>query len=44
MGEYLGEQVRTGRINYEDAVRMYPEYKPEIDRYLEEYTYIEIEN
>ena len=43
MGEYLGEQVRIGRITYEEATRLYPEYKDDIDKYIENYSYIEID-
>ena len=44
MGEYLAEQVRCGRFTYNEIVQMYPQYKDDIDKYLEEYSYIEIED
>ena len=44
MGEYLAEQVRCGRFTYNEIVQMYPQYKDDIDKYLEEYNYIEIED
>lgn len=44
MGEYLGEQVRVGRLTYEEAIKLYPEYKDDIDQYIENYNYIEIED
>ena len=43
MGEYLGEQVRIGRLSYELAVKLYPQYKEEMDEYLKKYSYIDTE-
>ncbi len=44
MGEYLAEQIRIGRLDYQKTVNSFPEYKPEIDAYLEKYSYIEEED
>ena len=43
MGEYLAEQIRIGRLEYNQAIKLYPEYKEDIDNYLKKYSYIEIE-
>lgn len=44
MGEYLAEQIRIGRLDYNQAVKLYPQYKEDIDKYLQNYSYIEIED
>lgn len=43
MGEYLAEQIRIGRLDYNKAIKLYPEFKEDIDNYLKKYSYIEIE-
>lgn len=43
MGEYLAEQIRMGRLDYKQAIKLYPQYKDDIDKYLQNYSYIEIE-
>lgn len=43
MGEYLAEQIRRKEMTYKDAIRIFPEFKPEIDKYLEKFSYMEIE-
>lgn len=44
MGEYLAEQIRCKILDYNEVIKMYPEYKDDIDQYLEDYSYIEIED
>lgn len=44
MGEYLAEQIRMGKLEYEKAIKLYPQYKEDIDVYLKKYSYIEIED
>lgn len=43
MGEYLAEQIRMGLLDYTKTVNSFPDYKEEIDKYLERYNYIEVE-
>ena len=43
MGQYLAEQIRIGRLDYQKTINSYPEYKEDIDNYLEKYSYIEVE-
>lgn len=43
MGEYLAEQIRIGRFEYQNIIHLYPQYKEDIDNYLKQYSYIDIE-
>lgn len=32
--KYLARQIKTGKLNYNDVVEKYPQYKAEIDEIL----------
>ncbi len=40
MPEYLAEQIRVGALDYTKIVNMYPEYKDDIDQYLNNFNLI----
>lgn len=34
MAKYLASQIKKGKLNYDDVVAKYPQFKEEIDRIL----------
>ena len=34
MAKYLASQIKKGKLNYDDVVTKYPQFKEEIDRIL----------
>lgn len=34
MAKYLARQIKMGKLDYEDVIAKYPEFKDEIDRLL----------
>ena len=36
MAEYLARRIYIGKLNYDDVINRYPQFKEDIDKYLEE--------
>lgn len=37
MAKYLAQRIYQGKLDYKAVIKKYPEYKKEIDAYLEEW-------
>ena len=37
MAKYLAQRIFQGKLNYDEVVAKYPQFKDDIDRYLEEW-------
>lgn len=37
MAEYLAKRIYQGKLDYDEVIAKYPQYKEEIDAYLEEW-------
>lgn len=38
MAEYLAKQIINGKMEYVQAVQLFPQYKKEIDEYIKKYS------
>ena len=36
MAKYLARQIKLGKLNYDEVIAKYPQFKEDIDRYLAE--------
>lgn len=36
MAKYLAMRIKTGKLEYDEVIAKYPEFKEEIDKYLAE--------
>jgi len=34
MSKYLARQIRLGKLNYDEVIKKYPQYKAEIDEII----------
>ena len=36
MAKYLARQIKMGKLDYDEVIMKYPQFKEDIDRYLSE--------